>query len=285
MLKKAAIYFVSCAFCISLGSLSAKPALAELRVMAINTEWLWSPHDGQVDGGKFNRGDMTPKSYSAELRFYTGLIRKHAIDIVALSEIENVSVAEDLARQLGTSWRAYFKQGRDTATGQDVAILSRLKPIKGSTTDFGFPSGFIPGDKKAKRLSKVVGARFYHPDTQQTIGVVTSHFLSKRNDSPKKARNRLKQAYALSKAVKELRMHNDVLIVLGDFNDYRGSPVISSLMREGELQNAEVGCRNSQNGLFSKSVDHVLFVGLSCQKYGRLNLGRFSDHDAVFAVF
>ncbi|PJF38708.1 MAG: hypothetical protein CUN55_16505, partial [Phototrophicales bacterium] len=112
-----------------------------IRVMAINAQWLWTPFDKRAEGQHVKRTDPKPADYIKELEFYAGLIKSHDIDLVALSEVENELVADDLARRLGGQWRHYFKQGRDSATGQDVAIISRLTYIENSVTDFGFPCG------------------------------------------------------------------------------------------------------------------------------------------------
>lgn len=277
MLKKAAIC------CVSLSLLMSSLARAELNVMAINTEWLWSPHDGRVDGSMFNKGDMSPDAYRKELAFYAGLVEKNELHIVALSEIENESVVNDLAKALGSSWRGYFVQGRDTATGQDVALLSRLDYVPGSLTAFGFPSGRIPGESKKKSLTKLVGAQFKHPQSGKIIAVITAHFLSKRNDSIQKAKKRLRQSYALRKVIRKMTLESDSVLVLGDLNDLRGSPVIEVL--EQDLSNAEAHCFNTQQSKQSRIVDHILYTDLVCTNYQRVNLKSFSDHYGVFARF
>ena len=262
--------------------------VAEVRAMAINAEWLWTPSDKQVDGQKHNKGDPTPAAYNTEMAFYTKLILDADVDIVSLAEIENETVVIELVALLGEPWRGYFKQGRDTATGQDVALLSRLSYIEGSLTDFGFPSGKLPGSHKKKRLSKIVGARFRVQGKQgeTSLGVITSHFLSKRNDSSKKARNRQKQAFALVKASKRFSAKNDKLILLGDFNDYLGSPVISVLLSGAYLKPAGQHCKQGINKLgSSRSLDHILYRGLRCIDYKRLDLKQFSDHDAIYSAF
>lgn len=251
--------------------------------MAINTEWLWTPFDQGADGAKFNKGDMSPEAYQQELSFYAQLVAEHQVHILAVSEIENEQVAQELAVALGNKWRAYFVQGRDTATGQDVAILSRLDYVQDSLTSFDFPSGQLPGERKKKRLSKLVSARFYHPNTNETVGVLTSHFLSKRNDSAKKAKNRLRQAYALRKAFDVLRSNSDSVIVLGDFNDYRGSPVLTVLGRG--LLNAFSHCESDVQHPYRASIDHILFSELTCRLSKSVDLRHHSDHRAVFAQF
>lgn len=263
--------------------------------MAINTEWLWTPHDHHVDGSKFNKGDMSKAAYAEEVSFYTSIILANKAEIVALSEIENEMVANDLARKLGSKWRAYFKQGRDTATGQDVAILSNLELVADSVTDFNFPSGRISGSTKQKRLSKVLGVRFDYVSDQrkkQQIGIITAHFLSKRNDNKNKSQNRQRQARALVKTFAMSGSDTSKLVVLGDFNDFINSPTIRILLKQGQLQSAEVGIVNplsgpngSQTNDRSKSVDHILYRNLKLLEYQRIDLKSYSDHFAVYARF
>lgn len=264
--------------------------------MTINTEWLWTPFDQQVDGNIKHQRDMTKTDYLAEINFYINLINSRHIDVVALSEIENRQVAEELARGLGESWRVYFKQGRDTATGQDVAIISKLIYVEGSLTDFGFPSGYIAGTGKSKRLSKVVGAQFFYPkddlnaQTKQKFGVITSHFLSKRNETKHKANNRLKQSIALTKAVDEFRKSTDALIVLGDFNDQLKSETIRILIDHGlksfkQCDNFLNAIEDKENKRWFRNIDHVFFAGLKCKGQYKVDLHKYSDHDAIYAEF
>jgi len=270
--------------------LLASSAFAELKVMAINTEWLWTPHDHQVDGRIYNQGDMSERAYEQELNFYAALIQHNGSQIIAVSEIERDAVAHDLASRIGPDWRAYFKQGRDTATGQDVAILSNLDYIKGSITDFNFPSGALPGSVQQKRLSKVLGARFKYraAGQNQQVAVITAHFLSKRNESKRKSNNRQRQARALVKAIKTFSEYGNQLVVLGDFNDFLGSPTLSILQKEGELESIEQNMADMQlthPKYRKKSIDHILYRGLTPQDYQRIDLKSYSDHFAVYAQF
>ena len=272
--------------------LSANFTQAELNVMTINTEWLWSPYDRQVDGSRYNKGDMSKAQYNDELAFYTSIIKQKSVQILAVSEIENHSVVNDLAKAFGPQWKAYFKQGRDTATGQDVAILSNLKPVKGSLTDFGFPAGQLPRflDKK-KRLSKVVGAQFWSDSGNGTkkIGVITAHFLSKRKENKKKSQNRQRQAYALVKAMDKFIDDSDSLIVLGDFNDFIHSKTLTILMKKHQLLSSELMMSKVNSTSLNKKalrrIDHILYRNLSIKTFDIVNLKKHSDHDGIYAQF
>lgn len=256
-------------------------ATEPFRVASLNTEWLWTPNDGAADGSRFNKGDMSVAAYDKELSFYSELIKKHKIALVALSEIENERVAQELAGLLGESWVVSFRQGRDTATGQDVALLSNIG-VRKHVTDFGFPAGELEGFK-SKRLSKVLGIVL--DVERRQLGVATSHFLSKRNESPTKAAKRLMQAKALVVAHDSFGAL-DAAILLGDFNDFRSSPVLKTLEREAGMQNVLVSCESEDIKANKRyMVDHILFRGLRCVNTYTVDTQEFSDHPLVVAEF
>lgn len=268
-------------FCL-VSVIAVPKAMADLSVLSLNTEWLWTPKDKKVDGSKFNKGDMSLKAYQKEINFYSNLVRKNDVDLVALSEIENVLVARDLARSIGTEWSAYFKQGRDTATGQDVAIVTRLKLVKGSVTNLNFPCGKVSGLKKRKCLSKVLALTVVKilKGREKKVHVLTSHFLSRRNDSKVKSLKRQSQSLALANGLRMMEKEPaDAVIVLGDFNDTLRSKTIKLLMAEGHLKNS-LSCSDIKKK--NKRIDHVLYRGLKCVRDTKFKLGKHSDHDATF---
>ncbi|MFT7184882.1 MAG: exonuclease III [Pseudohongiellaceae bacterium] len=272
--------------------LAASLTQAELNVMTINTEWLWTPYDRQVDGGRYNKGDMSALKYEEELAFYASVVKRKSVQILAVSEIENYLVAQNLAKAFGVGWRAYFKQGRDTATGQDVAILSNLEPVEGSLTDFDFPGGKLPRFlDKQKRLSKIVGVQFWSDSgkRRQKIGVITSHFLSKRKENKKKYQNRQRQAYALVKTIEKFIHESDSLVVMGDFNDHIRSETLAILMKKHQLLSAEVMIKKANKTTLNKQalrrIDHILYRNLRIKDFKIVNLKKYSDHDGIFAQF
>tara|TARA_R110001592_G_scaffold175466_5_gene414750 strand:+ start:74786 stop:75673 length:888 start_codon:yes stop_codon:yes gene_type:complete len=269
---------------------------ADIRAMTINTEWLWTPFDKKVDGRLKYLRDMSEVDYLAEIAFYKRQIQAKNIDIVSLSEIENEQVANELVRELGADWKVYFKQGRDTATGQDVAIISSLPYVEESLTDFNFPAGFIAGEGKAKKLTKIVGAQFWLKDKKakgglkQKLGVITAHLLSKRNENNKKATNREKQALGLKQAIDRFRAETDALLVLGDFNDQLKSSTLSIII--GDHLSTYQHCRNfaknsnsNESKRWLRHIDHLLYSGLHCIAQYKLDLQKFSDHPAIYGEF
>lgn len=257
-------------------------AQTPLRVMALNAEWLWTPHDGKADGDQVRQHDPSAQDYARELDFYVSLIRQHEVSLVALSEIEHGEVAADLAKRLGAPWQSHFMQGRDTATGQDVAILSRIVVIPGSVTTLDFPEGRLPGDKKGKRLSKFLALQLDLDG--QKVGILTAHLLSRRNDNAKKTLDRKRQAQAMVDAIRQMRQLTSRIIVLGDMNATQNTDELEILRDKGSLQVAEQICANIRANPPRSTVDQVLFEGFTCRDYQRIDLETFSDHQAIVAL-
>lgn len=257
-------------------------AQTPLRVMALNAEWLWTPHDGKADGEQVRQRDPSAQDYARELDFYVSLIRQHEVSLVALSEIEHGDVAADLAQRLGAPWQSHFLQGRDTATGQDVAILSRITVIPGSVTTLDFPEGRLPGDRKGKRLSKFLALQLELEG--QKVGILTAHLLSRRNDNAKKTLDRQRQAHAIVDAVRHMRQHTSRIILLGDMNATQNTDEFAILRDNGRLQVAEQTCANIRAKPPRSTVDQVLFAGFTCSDYQRIDLKAFSDHEAIVAT-
>lgn len=257
-------------------------AQISLRVMTLNAEWFWTPHDGRADGTKLDRKDPSPSEYAAERDFYVQLIRQHQVNLLALSEIEHGGVAEDIAKLLGSSWRSHFIQGRDTATGQDVAILSSFSVVPGSETTLGFPEGRLPGEKKGKRLSKFLALRL--DVGGQQVSILTAHLLSRRDNDRNKTLDRQRQAYAVHDALNQMRQVAPHIIMLGDFNSPQKTEEFSILTDHGRLQVAEVDCHAMTSKKLRSSVDQIFYSGFRCSDYQRIDLKQFSDHEAIIAT-
>jgi endonuclease/exonuclease/phosphatase (EEP) superfamily protein YafD len=267
-------------------------AAAELRALTVNAEWLWTPFDSKVDGSLSSNRDMSVAAYSEELAFYADLTQSRNIAVLAINEIENEQVARELADKLGKDWRYFFRQGRDTATGQDVAILSRLPYIEGSLTDFDFPSARLGTTDKPKKVTKLVGAQFWLESAgkKQKLGVITAHLLSKRNENKHKAENRQKQALALRQAIRKFSGETDKLLVLGDFNDQINSATMTILLDTPlnsyqHCDNFKAADAEMKLKKWRRHIDHILFSGLVCLSQEKIDLKHYSDHDAILGVF
>ena len=101
---------------------------ADLKVGSLNSYLLFDPsieHRGKVDDA--NR--MTADQYRAKVANLATLTKGY--ELVALQEIGGREEVTALAKAAGMSWA--WTQGKDTATGQDVAVLHNLPGWKVSS--------------------------------------------------------------------------------------------------------------------------------------------------------
>lgn len=244
-----------------------------VRVLEINTEFLWD--DDGVNEGAVVKERVTTDQYNRELYYYADLIEKKSANVVGLIEIEGCHVAVDLASVLGGGWNTACKKGRDTFTGQDVAIVTRLDVR--NVNDFSKFKSYSQGKKVT--ATKVVGASL--SDGKQNYLVVVAHLISKRSNNDVK---RMKQAESIAVGVDSLSKGHDGVIVMGDFNDFPGSRSVGVFKELGLLNPAaKDDCSYVYRGscnlidyiLVSKGLGNGIFETVGMNK-------EFSDHSAVF---
>ncbi len=257
--------------------------------MALNTEWYWDdrlPHEGKV----IKVGDSRLETRYVVLKGYAiaEKILQAKADVVALTEIENKTVLEQIKDYLPEQWRIVFVEGRDTYTGQDVGILTTLEVVPGSETNFPESSGQYKD--QTTRPSKILGVTLSKGG--QTYSVIVAHLLSKRRNTPKKDNRRAAQANAIQKLVSERLLMNDHVVVMGDINDTPGSITLRELRgfsADGGsaklAQTAQVDDPNlySMKG-YKELIDHILVsddLKSRCSPLYTIKTGPISDHLGV----
>lgn len=192
---------------------------SRLVVMTLNAEFLWDGHEPEEGQVSFLwRG--APDEADEHLEEIADIIVAHDPDIVNLCEVENLETLQRLNNEFlaGMGYAAYLDKGRDTYTGQDVGLLTRIDPEGGS----------IVHDERTgrsgtttKSVSKNYVAKF--DVGGRKIGLVALHFLA-RPASEDRRPSRQAQADAVRKMAVDLGNGGYDVIVLGDFNDYDGAP-------------------------------------------------------------
>jgi len=188
-----------------------------LVIITLNCEFLWdgvAPEEGQVDfAWKGSKSEA-----EEHMQNVAEIIAKANPDIINLVEIENETALNTFNTKFlaGRGYVPYFIQGKDTYTGEDVALLSRIDP-EGSKIwrdDRKGQSGAV-----YKSVSKNYYAKFTLGDLQFTlIGV---HFLAIPLQQSR-VLEREAQARAIRAVALERKAEGYSVIILGDFNDYDG---------------------------------------------------------------
>jgi endonuclease/exonuclease/phosphatase family metal-dependent hydrolase len=262
------------------------PFASALTVMEINTEFMWDhrlPHEGRIVGQK--KPAPTKAQYAEKLRYFASLIKHEKADIVGLVEIEGCHVADDFLRVLNKGsqiWSSACKKGRDSFTGQDVAILSKFRISQETLSTF--PNIRIPLQDKKVRPSKVLGVVVTPKSSQQKFVVIVTHLISKRGDNDAK---RQAQAMAITEARNAMQSHHKTqhAIVLGDINDVVGSATLSTLVG-GHYPLVNPADKNDCSYIYRNRcqlIDHILISpSLSGGSLYHIDMKeKYSDHHAL----
>jgi endonuclease/exonuclease/phosphatase family metal-dependent hydrolase len=206
---------------------------SRLVLMTLNAEFLWDgrePEDGRADFDR--RGD--PDAADAHLRRVAAIIARADADVVNLCEVEDLATLRRLndVHLAGRGYRPYLVQGKDTETGQDVALLTRIDPEDGriDRTDV-----FARVDGTRKGVTKNWYARFRAGDLR--FAVVAAHLLAGPRDR-RRATQREAQAEVLRSLAVVLHREGYPVAVMGDLNDFDGAP--EALDRGGHTPSTSV---------------------------------------------
>ena len=198
-----------------------RPDKSSLVLMTLNAEWLWdgiAPEDGQVRPDEVD-WIGSPVRAAEHMKAVAELISSANPDIVLLCEVENLKALETLNERYleGKGYRAYLVEGKDTHTGQDVGLLTRLDPIGGgiSRDDRKGKSG-----ARTKSVSKNLIARFESQGSK--LAVIGVHFLANPTDKGRKP-DREAQADAVRGMARDLWNEGYWVVVMGDLNDFDGA--------------------------------------------------------------
>jgi len=187
----------------------------QLVVMTYNGEFLWdgrSPEEGQVNFAW--KGD--PAKADAHMALVADVIKQSDPDIVNMVEVESLAALQHFnqAHLAGMGYVAYLTKGKDTFTGQDVGILTKIDPEGGAVHRDARKGKYGTIEKS---VSKNQYAKFIVGSDK--IALVGVHYLSRPTDTARISQ-RNAQASATHTVVSELQAQGYEIILTGDFNDY-----------------------------------------------------------------
>ena len=231
----------------------------------------------------------TPAELKLKLRETAEVLQKLDADFVALEEVENVGVLEQLNKTLPEAYPYLFLvEGNDKGRGIDVGYLSRI-PVDETVShaDYDLPDRY--GVSRSYRFSRDCLEVRLATDPPLTIFV--NHFKSQMGSKKTSANKRRVQAEAVAELAKESsRQHPRALeVIMGDLNDQPESWALEPLFREfidvfedfpDELR---VTHRSRHGG---SSLDHILLSPdarsrMSSSQVWKDAAVRTSDHDPV----
>ena len=176
---------------------------ADLKVGTLNCYLLFDPaidHRGKVDDD--NR--MSSAQYQQKLTNLATLTKGY--DVVAVQEIGGKSETAALAKAAGFSWA--WTQGRDTATGQEVALLHNL------------PSWQVTSKGRVAELDRVVSKHLLVLATkgQERVYFLAVHLLRPIGAQQQKQEGQRKAIGAWAEGLLA-RESGATVVILGDTNN------------------------------------------------------------------
>lgn len=288
--------------CTLLLACCAAHADTDVSVLAFNTQFFFdhqAPH-GNVVGSGPDHPIPTEAQWKDKAQGIADLINNSGANIVGLVEVENEAVVEDLRGRLTTptDWNLIFVTGRDTATGQDVALLTQFNFDADSVTNFPDEREvyFQGNEERDVNPSKILAATL-------TIGgervyVLVAHLISRA--SPNDAK-RLAQANIIRRHAVRAMLRDEHVIVMGDINDTPGTPVVNRLRGFddiwGDMVQTAHAVPEAQRFTYDYNgelnlLDHVLLSPSLRNEHRRvpraerceiIDVGDLSDHHALLA--
>ncbi len=185
-----------------------------IRVATFNGEFLF---DGVGDEGQATfawKGD--PAKARAHRDRVGEVVRSLDADVVLITEVENLDALQMLADEslAGMGYTVHLVDGRDSFTGQDVGLLSRVPVETSGRTD---DRAVVGVSDQRYGVSKNLWARLDLGGTPVTV--IGVHFLARPDDAERRPR-REAQAEVIRRLVEAETAAGRQVIALGDFNDF-----------------------------------------------------------------
>lgn len=231
-MKKIVLYFILFSFCLA----------GDLCLMFWNMENLFDTRDdpGKQDGDFMPGGAkrFTHRAYALKSRHMAEVINHVGPDLLAMVEVENREVLEDLALQLHhyRDWEIRIDEGSDIR-GIDPALMFRRD--KFTLIRCSYYPVFIAA--RGYHSRPLMRADLAVADTKDTLTLFINHWPSRRGGKALTDPYRLYAASILHGAVREVREEHPgyAILMTGDFNDDAVDTCLRYMMRDPEIHYLE----------------------------------------------
>lgn len=212
-------------------------AWADLSVGTLNCYLLFAP--GSSPGGRLTDKELSPDAYATKVSNLASLVK--GLDFIGLEELGSDVDVKNMAKAAG-AYQAFFVQGKDTYTGEDVgALISRRQGIS---------------VKKASRVPALENLSKHLLVTLDADGkryaVLTVHLLRPIGKNEAKHEAQLTSIRSWAASVKN-NSPDTIIVVLGDFND-DGKAMLP-------MEDSAAVSGYAATHLIGKAYDHIFTSG------------------------
>jgi len=190
--------------------------------MTFNAEWLFRGDDG--------KSPWTVVEAEEHIRDIAKTVATINPDILGLQEVESCDILNRLIVAIAnvnatvSGYKPFLIQGTDTATGQNVGLITRVDPSGDTTRSENRVNWPVPGNKCGYTGSGGTTAVSKHSMTPFVINgksytLFNQHFLAYPTQADRCAQ-REGQASVMRGLINTAINANRSIIVVGDYNDY-----------------------------------------------------------------
>jgi exonuclease III len=208
-----------------------RPNKTSVRLVQYNIEWMFWDYYAAADCPGKGCSWVNQSEVQIHMDHVVKVIRDLNPDIINFCEIEGCDELSKIQNLLeDDTYRPYLKKGKDTATGQNVGMLTRLDPIKSlyrTEEKHEYPiknsqCGYT-GNVSTSGVSKHYITEFSWKNSTTTtkIALIAAHLLALPTDKMRCA-EREAQAMVLQNVISSYIQKGYEVIMMGDFNDYDG---------------------------------------------------------------
>jgi exonuclease III len=207
---------------IKINANNSKNEKTNIRIMQYNTEWLFIDYYASSDCPGQGCTWKNQSEAETHLSYVAKVIQNLAPDIVNICEIEGCDELNMLIQN--NDYNPYLINGKDTSTGQNVGMLTKINPrvsLYRTEEHVNYPiinskCGYT-GAPGTAGVSKHYITEFAL--NNMNIAFIGAHLLAFPTDSMRCA-EREAQATVLQNVILSYIKKNYEIIMLGDFNDF-----------------------------------------------------------------
>lgn len=202
------------------------------RIVQYNAEWLFVDYYSPMKCPGSGCTWVNESEANIHIQYVGNVISELNPDIINICEVEGCDELNMLCNQfidgVNGKYYTYLKQGTDTATGQNVGLMTKFSPIANLTRTEEHISYPLPGSKCGYTGAPgTVGVSKHYITEYLLYGRPTLfiglHLLAYPEDTTRCA-EREAQAQIIQNVIAEyVENKNGEIIVLGDLNDFDGS--------------------------------------------------------------
>ena len=196
----------------------------KLRLMQYNVEWFFLDY---FSGSDCPGNGCTWKNESESeihLNYIYNVINRLNPDIINFCEIEGCDELNTLGEILENDYNSYLIKGTDSATGQNVGMLTKIDPLKSlvrsenrETYPLNNSSCNYNGESSTTGVSKHYISEFKINNID--ICLISAHLIAIPTESSRCSK-REAQATVLQGIIQSYVSRNYEIIMMGDFNDF-----------------------------------------------------------------